>query len=139
MTTKANTVRTPSGALKIALWAAQCLLAAFFINAGITKLITPAAELGQMMPWTLEIPSLVMVTGIADLLGGIGILLPALTRILPSLTKLAAVGLLVLQGLAIGFHVTRGEMPVLALNALLILLLAFVLWGRTRAAPITPR
>lgn len=139
MNPEANTPHSPSVALKIALWVVQCLLAAFFINAGITKLMTPAAELAQMMPWILQMPSLVMVTGIADLLGGIGILLPSLTRIMPSLIKLAAIGLLVLQGLAIGFHVTRGEMPVLALNAVLILLLAFVLWGRTRAAPVTPR
>lgn len=133
------TPRPSSGLLNIALWVTQGLLAAFFVYAGLTKLVTPAADLGKMIPWTAELPLLVPVTGVADLLGGLGILLPALTRIRPRLTVLAAIGLLVLQVLALGFHTMRGEMAVLPMNVVLIALVAFVLWGRTRAIPAINR
>lgn len=61
--------------------------------------------------------------------------LPALLRIRPRLSVLAAVGIIVLQLLAMGFHLMRGETMVLPLNVVLLVLAAFVLWGRTRAVP----
>jgi hypothetical protein len=45
----------------------------------------------------------------------------------------------VLQLLAMAFHVSRGEIPVLPLNLVLLTLSAFVLWGRATRAPIAPR
>ena len=129
----------PRKGLSIALWSIQALLALFFLYGGVTKLATPAVELVKMMPWTGSHPTLVSVTGIVDLLGGLGILLPALTRILPRLTPLAAVGLIVLQVLAMAFHVMRGETALAPMNAVLIGLAAFVLWGRTRALPVAAR
>lgn len=122
-----------------ALWAVQLLLALFFVWGGYTKLATPADALAKMIPWTAEHPLLTLVTGWADLLGGLGILLPSLTRIQPRLTALAAAGLLLLQGLALGFHLLRGELAVLPMNAVLIGLVLFVLWGRTRARPVAAR
>ncbi len=63
-----------------------------------------------------------------------------LTRIRPGLTPLAALGFVTIQILAIGFHVVRGEIASSApLNALLLGLSLFVLWGRTKKAPISPR
>ena len=129
---EAPTPRPTSRVLTVALWLTQALLAAFFVYAGITKLATPSADLTQMMPWTAELPALVPVTALADLLGGLGILLPTLTRVRPRLTVHAAVGLLALQVLALGFHAMRGEMMVLPMNLVLIALVGFVLWGRTR-------
>jgi hypothetical protein len=37
------------------------------------------------------------------------------------------------------FHASRGEFPALPLNVILLGLAAFVLWGRSRRAPIEPR
>lgn len=140
MTSEALAPRRPSGALNAALWLTQGLLALFFVYAGYSKLATPAAELAKMIPWTAQFPRLVLVTGLADLLGGLGILLPALTRIQPRLTLLATAGLIVLQVLALIFHVVRGEFMVTPMNVVLLALLAFVLWGRTKAtAPKTTR
>jgi uncharacterized membrane protein len=139
MTTQTLSVKTPRKGLAISLWAVQALLALFFIYAGVTKLTTPLDQLSKMMPWTGAYPSLVPVAGIADLFGGIGILLPALTRIWPRLTLLAAVGLLVLQVLAMGLHLMRGELMVVPMNVVLLALVAFVLWGRTRALPVVSR
>jgi hypothetical protein len=71
--------------------------------------------------------------------GGLGILLPALTRIRPQLTGWAARGRVLLQILAIVFHVWRGEMMATPLNFVLPALCAFILWGRTRRVPIVSR
>ena len=131
---------TPSGALRIGLWAAQGLIFFVFTAAGLVKLLTPIPQLAAMMPWTGEhSEAFVRSIGLIDLAGGIGILLPALTRILPRLTVLAALGCTVLQVLAIAFHVSRGEAVATPLNLVLLALAVFVLWGRGSRAPIAPR
>lgn len=131
---------TPGLSLRIGLWVAQVALAFFFCFAGIMKLITPIPELSAMMPWTGQTSEhFVRFIALVDLAGGLGILLPALTRVLPKLTVLAALGCTVLQILAFGFHMSRGEFALLPLNTLLLALSIFILWGRTKKAPIAPR
>ena len=126
--------------LRIALWVTQGLVAAMFGLSGFMKLAMPIAELTAMMPWTGQVPAgFVRFIGLVDLAGGIGILLPALTRMQPRLTVLAALGCAVLQVLAFGFHAYRGEFAVLPMNVVLFALSAFVLWGRSKKAPILPR
>jgi uncharacterized membrane protein YphA (DoxX/SURF4 family) len=126
--------------LQIILWLAQFSIAIVFILSGFTKLATPLSELAKIMPWTGEYPMwFVRSIAVIDLAGGIGIILPALTRILPRLTVLAALGCIVLQVLAIGFHVSRGEAMVTPLNFALLGLSLLVWWGRARKAPILPR
>ncbi len=119
--------------LRIGLWVAQAAIAALFCFAGFTKLTTPIADLSAMMPWTGDVPAaFVRFIALVDLAGGIGVLLPALTGIQPRLTTLAALGCIVLQVLAVAFHVSRGEFSVLPLNAVLLACAAFVFWGRSR-------
>ncbi|QFZ85052.1 DoxX family protein [Variovorax paradoxus] len=126
--------------LRIGLWTAQVLLAVAFCGIGLMKLTTPIPELAASMKWPGEYSStFVRFIGLIDLLGGLGILLPALTRVLPRLSILAALGCTVLQVLAIGFHLSRGEAGVLPLNFVLLALSVFVLWGRSRRVPIVPR
>ena len=56
------------------------LLAVFFILAGVTHFLTPAVYLGMMPPW-LPAPELMnQVAGLAEILGGVGLLLPAVRR-----------------------------------------------------------
>ena len=124
---------------RISLWVAQLLLAAMYIPSGLMKLTKPLAELAQQMAWTADLPQLVRIAGAADLAAGLGLILPALTRIAPRLTVWAAIGATVLQVLAMGLHVSRGEFGVLPINAILIALQLFVIWGRTKKAPIAPR
>ncbi|WP_036141839.1 DoxX family protein [Luteibacter sp. 9135] len=127
-------------ALRIGLWIAQVLVTLLFCFAGFTKLTTPIGPLSAMWPWTGAVPeAFVRVIGVIDLAGGIGILLPALIRILPRLTVWAALGCTVLQVFASIFHISRGEFAVLPLNAVLLALSIFVLWGRARKAPIASR
>ncbi|MEH2684771.1 DoxX family protein [Bradyrhizobium diazoefficiens] len=140
MTATTFETATPGRALRIGLWAAQGLIFFVFASAGLVKLLTPIPQLAAMMPWAGQYSeTFVRIIGLIDLAGGIGILLPALTRILPRLTVLAALGCTVLQVFALVFHLSRGETDVTPLNVVLLALSLFVLWGRGRKAPITPR
>lgn len=125
----------------IALWVVQALLALAFGLAGVMKLFLPIPDLAAMLKWPGDVPvGLVRFIGTAELAGGLGMLLPALTRIRPGLTPLAALGFIIIQLLAIPFHASRGELAMaLPLNLILLALSCFVLWGRWKKAPITPR
>jgi putative oxidoreductase len=123
------------------LWAAQALLAAFYGFAGFNKLSQSMESLGAMgMSYALDYPELLTrFIGTMEILGAIGLILPALTRIMPRLTPLAALGFSVIQVLAMGVHISRGEFMVLPMNLVLLALSLFVLWGRERKAPIAAR
>ena len=138
-TTAITTPQPPRRLLAAGLWTAQLVLAFFLLFGAYMKLAAPADEVAKMMVWAAQYPTLKTFTGIVDLLGGLGILLPALTRIQPRLTVLAALGIVVLQVLAFGFHASRGEWPATPFNVILLGLAVFVLWGRSRAAPVAPR
>ncbi|WP_165191592.1 DoxX family protein [Caulobacter soli] len=135
----ASTPPRPNRLLSVALWIVQGLLAVAFVGAGFLKLTTPVARLSLMMPWAGDHPHLVLFTGVVDMAGGLGVLLPAATRIKPRLGVAAALGLVVLQTLALAFHLSRGETSLAPANVVLLALSIFVLWGRGWAAPIDPR
>ena len=128
-----------SRTLHIALWIVQALLAILFIGTGVFKLVTPIATLAGMWPWAGDYPTLVRLTGIFDLCGGIGIILPALTRIKPGLTVLAALGCAALMLSAIAFHLSRGEAANTPFNVVMLALAGFVFWGRRTKVPINSR
>lgn len=133
--------RPARSTLKIALWVAQCLIFAAFLLFGCQKLFMAPEALVAMWhsQWPVEHSLLLRVTGLIDAAGGLGILLPSLTRIRPQLTVWAARGCVLLQVLAVLFHISRGEAAATPLNFVLLALCAFILWGRSRRVPITPR
>jgi len=123
--------------VNIALWIVQVLLSAFSLAAGWNHGLRPLSETIQTSPWAADLPAaLVRFIGWAELAAGIGLVLPAVARILPILTPLAAVGLAVIMGLAIPFHIMRGEANVIALHVVVVALSLFVAWGRLRRVPI---
>lgn len=61
---------------------------------------------------------------------GIGLILPALLDIAPIVVPLAATGLVLMMIGAIVVHVRRKEMQMLVPNLVLLLMAAFVAWGR---------
>ncbi|WP_322021647.1 MULTISPECIES: DoxX family protein [unclassified Burkholderia] len=134
-------VRPASATLKIMLWIAQSLIFAAFVFFGFQKLSMPPEALAAMWNshWPVEHPQLLRMTGLIDTMGGLGILLPSLTRILPHLTVWAARGCVVLQILAVVFHVSRGEVMVTPLNFVLLALCGFILWGRSARVPVASR
>jgi hypothetical protein len=122
------------------LWIVQLLLSAFSLAAGWNHGLRPMSETIRSSPWAadLSIP-LVRFIGVAELAGAIGLVLPAATRVVPVLTPLAAIGLGLIMGLAIPFHIMRGEINVITLHIVVAGLCAFVAWGRLRREPISQR
>ena len=136
-----STTPAPNGAsrgLVIGLWTAQVLIFIPFVIIGAMKVVMPVDQLASMWAWPGEYPVwFLRGIGIIDIAGGVGVLLPALTRIKPGLTIIAAWCSLALQICAIAFHVMRGEASHTPLNWILIGLLIFVVWGRTKVAPFS--
>ncbi len=125
-----------------ALWVVQVFLALMFIFAGYTKMTNTPEALAESMGWgwALAWPAwFILFLGVAEILGGIGVILPALTRIMPWLTPLAALGFVVVQIAAIVLHASRGEIEVLPFNLVLLVASLFVIWGRSRKRPIASR
>lgn len=125
----------------IGLWVVQLVLAAFYAMAGYVKVSQDITALvASGMAYAGDYPELLTrFIGTMELLGAVGIVLPAATRILPGLTPLAALGFCVVQVLAMGVHISRAEYFVLPMNLVLLALSSFVVWGRTRKAPIRAR
>ena len=77
----------------------------------------------------------VRIIGALEVLGTIGIVLPALTGILPWLTPLAALGLVLTMIGAALTHLRRSEYSVITVPAVLLILAAFVAYGRFFVLP----
>ena len=129
-----------SKALRISLWIAQALMFTAFLMFGLQKLFMPPESLAVMWQsqWPIEHPTLLRVTGVIDVAGGLGILLPTLARIQPRLAVLAALGCTLLQIAAIVFHAARGEFSGLPLNLVLLAFVGFIFWGRSKWILVPP-
>ena len=117
--------------MNIALWVAQILLAAMFGMAGIMKTLQ-TVKAKEQLPWTKNrSDAFVRFVGTSELLGALGLILPLLTSILPWLTVLAAIGLTLIQLLAIFTeHLPKKEYNVIPINTVLIAISVFIVIGR---------
>jgi hypothetical protein len=122
--------------MNIILWCTQVLLAITFIWSASMKLFNPEA-----LPWLWikENPGLAKLTGVFDLLAGLGLVLPALLRIQPKLTIYAAYGTIALMVSACVFHISRGEASQIGFNVFVIVAAVFIAWGRKNKAPIVSK
>ncbi|MEZ4733288.1 MAG: DoxX family protein [Caldilineaceae bacterium] len=121
--------------MNLVLWIVQILLAAAFGMAGFTKLTQPLDAMAAMMPWVTATPELlVRFIGLAEVAGALGLILPGLTKIQPRLTAYAALGLVLVMLLAGAFHASRGEFGNIPVNLVLLVLSAFVAYGRWSSA-----
>jgi hypothetical protein len=115
----------------IALWVVQVLLAVAFLGAGGIKLSQPKEKLAKNMAWVEDFSQgTVRLIGTLEVLGAVGLVLPALTGVLPWLTPLAALGLVLLMIGAALTHLRRTEYGNIPVNAVLLVLAAFVAYGR---------
>jgi len=117
--------------LNIGLWIVQVSLLGIYGAYGVYKtFFTEKAK--EKMAWTNgRSDNFIRFVGIAELLGGLGVVLPVLTGILPSVTVLAAVGLTLVQGFAIFTeHLPKKEYKVLPLNVYFAAMSIFVVIGR---------
>lgn len=117
--------------MNITVWIMQSMLALAFVAAGGAKIAKDRAALlaDTRMGWAREFSSSqIKMIGLAEVLGGIGLILPLATGVMPVLTPLAATGLAVLMGGAATTHLRRKESA--AVPAILGLLSAGVAVGR---------
>lgn len=120
--------------MNVVLWIVQVLLGLAFLGAGSFKTFQYERAKTQMN-WIPDVSrNLVAFIGIAELLGGLGLILPALTGTLTWLTPLAGAGLALAMLLAVGFHIRRSDGQI-APSAVLFVLTAFVAYGRWVIAP----
>ena len=117
--------------MNIVLWIVQVLLAAMYGMAGVMKTFQ-TSKAKEQLPWAKNrSDGFVRFVGISELLGALGLILPLLTGVLPWLTLLAAIGLTLIQLLAIFTeHLPKKEYNVLPINILLLALSIFILVGR---------
>lgn len=97
--------------MTIALWILNGLLALAFVAAGSMKSLRPRTALvASGMAWAedFSVPSVKLI-GIAEVLGGLGLMLPLLTGIAPILAPVAATALAVVMIGAVVVHIRRQE------------------------------
>ncbi|MBV9227861.1 MAG: DoxX family protein [Chloroflexi bacterium] len=122
--------------MNITLWIIQALVAILFLIVGYLKAFQPLDTLAKSFKWIPSFPpSFVRFLGICEILGAIGIVLPPLTHILPWLAIAAAVGFILAAGGGAIVHIARREYAVIVPNIILVILSAFVIYGRLTLAP----
>lgn len=117
--------------MNVALWIAQVLLALAFLGAGAMKLTQPKEKLEPTIGWVADFSQpAVRLIATAEVLGALGLVLPAATGIATVLTPLAATGLAAVMVGAVITHARRSEPQMIVVNLVLLVIAAFVAWGR---------
>lgn len=94
--------------MSVVTWVITGLFAAMMLMAGGIKLAKPHGE--PPMPTLRDYSENgVRLIGVAEVAGALGIVLPVLTGIAAFLTPLAAIGLAIIQALAIPAHIKHDE------------------------------
>jgi putative oxidoreductase len=123
--------------MNILLWVLQVLLALVFLAHGWMMLFPSpeiAAQMNANMPRWFS-----LFIGVAEVAAFLGLLLPGATRIMPFLVTWAAVGIMIIMVSASGWHAVRGEYSGTLITFVLLLLAAFLAYGRSRLSPIRAR
>lgn len=117
--------------MDIALWIVQGFLAVLYLVAGASKVFRTTAVKEQAAWAGRSSDGYVRFIGIVEILGALGLVLPVLTGILPWLTPVAALGLALVQLLAIVTVSLRDkDYKALAINLVLLAMALFVAYGR---------
>jgi uncharacterized membrane protein YphA (DoxX/SURF4 family) len=116
-----------------ALWIVQGLLALLFVFAGVMKFIIPIEEMTKQVHMPAAFLRFV---GVAEICGGLGLILPSVLRIRPGLTPLAAAGLIIIMIGATVISLMIGGVVMAVMPLVVLLLVAFVAYGRWKLAPI---
>ena len=123
--------------MNVMLWTLQVLLALVFLAHGVMFLVPPpeiAAQMNATLPRWFQV-----FLGVAEVLAFVGLTLPGMTRVMPGLVPAAAVGVMMVTASATVLHLVRAEFSSAAITFVLLLMAAFVAYGRLRLHPIAPR
>lgn len=116
----------------VLLWTLQVLLALLFLFSGVMKFVLPVAEMTKQIP----LPgAFLWFIGVAEVLGGLGLILPWALHIKPFLTPLAAAGLTIIMIGATVLTATHISVASSITPLVVGLLTAFVAYGRWRSSP----
>jgi uncharacterized membrane protein YphA (DoxX/SURF4 family) len=114
--------------MNIVLWVVQLLLAMTFAYHSYLKFVPNDLDI---LTWLYDLPpALRIFLGVVEFAAVVGLILPGITKIGTWLTPLAALGLVIIMIGAIVFHIPRGESIMIYGNAFLLVLCAFVTYGR---------
>jgi len=112
------------------IWVFSIVLALIFLITGVSRALR-YQQTRKFFAWVNDVPRpLVQVIGFVEILGALGLILPVATGIYPWLTLVAAGALALLLILAILFHAQRHEGSEIGAPVLLLLMIAFVAYGR---------
>jgi urea transporter len=114
-----------------AVWVMQWLVAGVMVLTGALKLLRPREKLAQRFKWAATwTDANVKLLGLAEVLGGVGLVVPWRTGIAPILTPVAASALAVLMAGAVKTHLDLKE-PFLppAVLGLLCVVIALARFG----------
>lgn len=118
------------------LWILQWVFGLYFIAIGVMHFVVPEG-LPAQMGWMYELSDTMhAITGVAEILGGLGLILPGVTGIRPELTIAAAIGLLVVMIGAFVWHIGREEVQNMGFNVFIALVMVYIAYGRARLAPL---
>lgn len=124
------------GSNNVVLWVLQVVFGFYFIVVGLTHFTVPEG-LPSLMDWMYELNDTAHIfIGIAEILGGLGLILPSITRIRPELTVYAATGLVIVMIGALVWHATRSEGASIGTNVAIAAVMAFIAYGRWKLHPI---
>jgi uncharacterized membrane protein len=118
--------------VNVVLWIVAGVLAAAFLASGLMKLAQPKKKIVDSgMGWAEDFSDgAVKGIGALEVLGALGLILPAVFDVATVLVPIAATGLaLIMLGAAVT-HARRKESQMVVVNVVLLLLAAFVAWGR---------
>ncbi|WP_339173790.1 DoxX family protein [Paenibacillus sp. FSL H7-0943] len=116
--------------MNVTLWIVQIVLAAGFVYSGWMKTVRTESS-KKTWAWVNDVPkSLVVLIGIAELLGALGLVLPWALNITPLLTPIAAIALTAVALLGMLFHIRRKEYRELGVNIFFVVLALIVVIGR---------
>ena len=118
--------------MNVVLWIVAGVLAAAFLASGLMKLAQPRKKIVDSgMGWAEDFSDgAVKGIGALEVLGALGLILPAVFDVATVLVPIAATGLaLIMLGAAVT-HARRKESQMVVVNVVLLLLAAFVAWGR---------
>lgn len=114
----------------IAYWIIAGLLALVYLLSGGMKVVRSREQLIAAGQGWVEGANtgIVKLVGVLELAGALGLLLPPLTGIAPSLAPMAALGLVLVQAVAIGVHMKLNDTKSLPVNIILLALAIAAAW-----------
>lgn len=123
--------------MNVVLWIVTALLAAVFLVAGAMKMTRPKQALADRgLAWVESFPATaVKVIGALEVLAAIGLVVPPMVGVAAALSPAAAAGIILLMIGAAVTHQRRHEVQFMGVNALLVLVAAFIVWGRLGPYP----